>query len=67
MSFLNLVKKAYQIPLLLGYYTSYGIKEKGLQEIPHEELPSLDKQLYIQNFNDLTTMDELNRQEIENF
>ncbi len=49
------------------YYQSHGIRADDLEDIPIHELPPIDKGIFIENFDDLTTREELNRRDIARF
>jgi phenylacetate-CoA ligase len=66
--FRKLLKYAYQhSPFYRDYYSSHGIHEEDLSEMPFADLPPIDKKEYIENFDRLTTREELTRSRIENF
>lgn len=66
--FRKLLKYAYNnSKFYRDYYSSHGIRKKDLDEIPISELPPIDKKIFIENFDQLTTREELNRKDIEKF
>lgn len=49
------------------YYTEHGIDRQDLDTIPIEELPSIDKETYVETFDALSTDDALTREAIDRF
>lgn len=49
------------------FYYDHGIREKDLGEIPVEKLPVIDKEILMDNFNEIVIPDDINRQQVEEF
>ncbi|MFW5986231.1 MAG: phenylacetate--CoA ligase family protein [Halanaerobiales bacterium] len=49
------------------YYSGYGIKAEDLSSIPIAELPIIDKETMMENFDDLLTVSDINRSRVETF
>lgn len=49
------------------YYESHGISEEDLEEIAIDKLPSIDKKIFVDNFDRLVTDKRITRENIEQF
>jgi len=49
------------------YYSSYGIRDGDIREIPINKIPSIDKKIFVENFNRIVTDKRVNLQHIERF
>ncbi len=49
------------------YYLSHGIKKNDLQDIPIESLPTINKSLFIEHFDDISTTEDLTFEKIKRF
>jgi phenylacetate-CoA ligase len=66
--FRKLLKYAYKkIPFYKDFYTSNGIKESMLEEIPIYELPTINKNLIIDNFNKFFKDNQITKSKVEDF
>lgn len=66
--FRKLLKHAYNnSQFYRDYYNRHGIDETDLDDISIDELPPIDKETFIENFDKITTEVELNHHEINEF
>ena len=66
--FRKLLKYAFQKSRFYkSYYTDHGITEKMLNHIAPEELPVIDKNIMMDNYDDIVTESELKRADLERF
>ncbi|POZ89427.1 MULTISPECIES: phenylacetate--CoA ligase family protein [Petrotoga] len=66
--FRKILKYAYRkIPFYKDFYASYGIKENMLQEIPIYELPTINKNIMIDNFDKFFKDNQITKNKVEDF
>lgn len=66
--FRKLLKYAYKkIPFYKDFYTSNGIKESMLEEIPIYELPTINKNLMVANFDKFFKDNQITKNKVEDF
>ncbi|MGD2092434.1 MAG: hypothetical protein PVH61_40075 [Candidatus Aminicenantes bacterium] len=66
--FRKLLKHAYKNSLFYrNYYTEHGIKEKDLEEINIKDLPVMNKNILMDNFNELVCDKKLNKSKLEEY
>lgn len=66
--FRKILRYAYRkIPFYMDFYGSYGIKENMLEEIPIKELPTINKNIMIDNFDKFFKDDQITKNKVEDF
>jgi len=66
--FRKILRYAYRkIPFYKEFYGSYGIKENMLDEIPINELPTINKNIMIDNFDKFFKDDKITKNKVEDF